>query len=224
MIEWINCKDRLPSINEEVIFRATTSYINVGCLTKDLHWESNSKDIQGNQKVYTANEVTHWSEINLPEDKVKACEEKELDITEITSLSLSFYAMRILKDSVEQGYARRPVVSDFRVDYVDIVDRLLASGLIQVVEPTEDMLKYNRFSSEESKQSFINEFMFCVPTSLGKLLVALMKERSEALRILNEKLTNEMKSLKFDIASNILKSCGFDLNEIISENCDDRLE
>ena len=100
----------------------------------------------------------------------------------------------------------------------------MASGLIQVVEPTEDMLKYNRFSSEESKQSFISEFMFCVPTSLGKLLVALMKERSEALRILNAKLTNEMKSLKFDIASNILKSCGFDLNEIISENCDDRLE
>lgn len=221
MIKWISCKDRLPVVYERVIFIAEGSYINIGCLGDDLIWESEEQDTYGRQELYKHEKVTHWSEINDPEDTVEENDEKELDIANIISLSLTGGALGIVKRAVEGGYTRCPIKSEVGVDYVSLVSRLSNSGLIKVVNPTEEMLRHVSFKDEDSKKQFINKFMFCIPTGLGKLVVAMVKEKESAVQKTRTNLRNDMKKLKFDIASNLLESVGLDLDEMISENADD---
>ena len=221
MIKWISCKDRLPVVYERVIFIAEGSYINIGCLGNDLIWESEEQDTYGRQELYKPEEVTHWSQINDPEDTVEENDEKELDIANIISLSLTGGALGIVKGAVEVGHTRCPIKSEVEVDYVSLVSRLSNSGLIKVVNPTEEMLRHVSFKDEESKKQFINKFMFCIPTWLGKLVVAMVKEKESAVQKTRTNLRNDMKKLKFDIASNLLDSIGLDLEEMISERVDD---
>lgn len=221
MIKWISCKDRLPVVYERVIFIAEGSYINIGCLGEDLIWESEEQDTYGRQELYKPEEVTHWSQINDPEDTVEENDEKELDIVSIISLSLTGGALGIVKRAVEVGHTRCPIKSEVEVDYVILVSRLSNSGLIKVVNPTEEMLRHVSFKDEESKKQFINKFMFCIPTWLGKLVVAMVKEKESAVQKTRTNLRNDMKKLKFDIASNLLDSIGLDLEEMISERVDD---
>ena len=224
MIKWISCKDRLPVVYERVIFIAEGSYINIGCLGDDLIWESEEQDTYGRQELYKHEEVTYWSEINDPEDTVKETDEKEFDIASIISLSLTGGALGIVKRAVEVGHTRCPIKPEVEVDYVSLVSRLSNSGLIKVVNPTEEMLKHVSFKDEESKKQFINKFMFCIPTWLGKLVVAMVKEKELAVQKTRTNLRNDMKKLKFDIASNLLESVGIDLDEMISEYANDKLE
>ena len=86
------------------------------------------------------------------------------------------------------------------------------------------MLRHVSFKDEESKKQFINKFMFCIPTELGKLVVAMVKEKESAVQKTRTNLRNDMKKLKFDIASSLLESVGIDLDEMISEYADDKLE
>lgn len=221
MIKWISCKDRLPAVGDRVIFIAEGSYINIGSLGDDLIWESEEQDTYGRQELYKHEEVTHWSEINDPEDAVEETDEKEFDIASIISLVLNGKAFVILKDAVKYNYARRPVKSEFGADYVDLISRLSNFGLIKVVDPTDEMLKHLSFQNEESKKKFISEYMFCIPTWIGKLIVAIMEERASSLRKVKEECKRDIKKLKFDIASNLLDSIGIDLDEMISECVDD---
>lgn len=221
MIKWISCKDRLPVVGDRVLFIAEGSYINIGFLGDDLIWESEEQDTYGRQELYKPEEVTHWSEINDPEDTVEENDEKELDIASIISLSLTGGALGIVKRAVEVGHTRCPTKSEVEVDYVSLVSRLSNSGLIKVVNPTEEMLRHVSFKDEESKKQFINKFMFCTPTELGKLVVAMVKEKESAVQKTRTNLRNDMKKLKFDIASSLLESVGIDLDEMISERDDD---
>ena len=221
MIKWISCKDRLPVVGDRVIFIAERSYINIGSLGDDLIWESEEQDTYGRQELYKPEEVTHWSQINDPEDTAEENDEKELDIASIISLSLIGGAIGIVKIAVEAGHTRCPVKSEVGVDYVSLVSRLSNSGLIKVVNPTEEMLRHVSFKDEESKKQFINKFMFCIPTWLGKLVVAMVKEKESAVKKTRTSLKNDMKKLKFDIASNLLESVGLDLEEMIPEHTDD---
>lgn len=221
MIKWISCKDRLPVVGDRVLFIAEGSYINIGFLGDDLIWESEEQDTYGRQELYKSEEVTHWSEINDPEDTVEENDEKELDIASIISLSLTGGALGIVKGAVESGHTRCPVKSEVGVDYVSLVSRLSNSGLIKVVNPTEKMLRHVSFKDEDSKKQFISKFMFCIPTWLGKLVVAMVKEKELAVQKTRTNLRNDMKKLKFDIASNLLDSVGLDLEEMISERVDD---
>lgn len=224
MIKWISCKDRLPVVYERVIFIAEGSYINIGCLGNDLIWESEEQDTYGRQELYKPEEVTHWSQINDPEDTVEENDEKELDIANIISLSLTGGALGIVKGAVGSGHTRCPIKSEVGVDYVSLVSRLSNSGLIKVVNPTEEMLRHISFKDEDSKKQFISKFMFCIPTELGKLVVAMVKEKESAVQKTRTNLRNDMKKLKFDIASNLLESVGLDLDEMISEYANDKLE
>lgn len=224
MIKWISCKDRLPVVGDRVIFIAEGSYINIGFLRNDLIWESDEQDTYGRQELYSHDKVTHWSEINDPEDTVEENDEKELDIANIISLSLTGGALGIVKRAVEGGYTRCPIKSEVGVDYVSLVSRLSNSGLIKVVNPTEEMLRHVSFKDEDSKKQFISKFMFCTPTELGKLVVAMVKEKESAVQKTRTNLRNDMKKLKFDIASSLLESVGIDLDEMISEYADDKLE
>lgn len=224
MIKWISCKDRLPVVYERVIFIAEGSYINIGVLRDDLIWESDEQDTYGRQELYKPEKVTHWSEINDPEDAVEENNEKELDIASIVSLSLTGGAIGIVKMAAEVGHTRCPVKSEVGSDYVSLVSRLSNSGLIKVVNPTEEMLRHISFKDEDSKKQFISKFMFCIPTELGKLVVAMVKEKESAVKKTRTNLRNDMKKLKFDIASNLLGSIGLDLDEMISEYANDKLE
>lgn len=221
MIKWVSCKERLPVVGDRVIFIAEGSYINIGYLGDDLIWESEEQDTYGRQKLYKPEEVTHWSQINDPEDTVEENDEKELDIASIISLSLIGGAIGIVKRAVEVGHTRCPIKSEVEVDYVSLVSRLSNSGLIKVVNPTEEMLRHVSFKDEDSKKQFISKFMFCTPTELGKLVVAMVKEKESAVQKTRTNLRNDMKKLKFDIASNLLDSIGLDLEEMISERVDD---
>lgn len=224
MIKWVSCKERLPVVGDRVIFIVEGSYINIGYLGYDLIWESEEQDTYGRQELYKPEEVTHWSQINDPEDTVEENDEKELDIANIISLSLTGGALGIVKRAVEVGHTRCPIKSGVEVDYVSLVSRLSNSGLIKVVNPTEEMLRHVSFKDEESKKQFINKFMFCIPTELGKLVVAMVKEKESAVQKTRTNLRNDMKKLKFDIASSLLESVGIDLDEMISEYADDKLE
>lgn len=224
MIKWVSCKERLPVVGDRVIFIAEGSYINIGYLGDDLIWESEEQDTYGRQKLYKPEEVTHWSQINDPEDTVEENDEKELDIASIISLSLIGEAIGIVKRAVEVGHTRCPIKSEVEVDYVSLVSRLSNSGLIKVVNPTEEMLRHVSFKDEDSKKQFISKFMFCTPTELGKLVVAMVKEKESAVQKTRTNLRNDMKKLKFDIASSLLESVGLDLDEMISEYANDKLE
>lgn len=221
MIKWISCKDRLPVVGDRVLFIAEGSYINIGFLGDDLIWESEEQDTYGRQELYKNEEVTHWSEINDPDEKVVDNSEKELDIASIISLALNGRAFVTVKDAVKYNYARRPIKSEFGEDYVSLISKLSNSGLIKVVDPTEEMLKHLSFQNEESKKEFISKYMFCIPTELGKLVVALMEERASSLQKARDEHKRDIKKLKFDIASNLLESIGIDLDEMISERDDD---
>ena len=224
MIKWVSCKERLPVVGDRVIFVAEGSYINIGYLGDDLIWESEEQDTYGRQELYKPEEVTHWSQINDPEDTVEENDEKELDIANIISLSLTGGALGIVKIAVGSGHTRCPIKSEVGVDYVSLVSRLSNSGLIKVVNPTEEMLRHISFKDEDSKKQFISKFMFCIPTELGKLVVAMVKEKESAVQKTRTNLRNDMKKLKFDIASSLLESVGIDLDEMISEYADDKLE
>lgn len=221
MIKWVSCKERLPVVGDRVIFIAEGSYINIGYLGNDLIWESEEQDTYGRQELYKNEEVTHWSGINDPDEKVVEDSEKELDIASIISLALPGRAFIIVKDAVKYNYVRRPIKSEFGVDYVSLISKLSNSGLIKVVDPTEEMLKHILFRTEESKKKFISEHMFCIPTQLGKLIVTLMEERASSLQKVRAECKRDIKKLKFDIASNLLESVGIDLDEMISERVDD---
>lgn len=208
-------------VGDRVIFIAEGSYINIGYLGYDLIWESEEQDTYGRQELYKPEEVTHWSQINDPEDTVEENDEKELDIASIISLSLIGGAIGIVKRAVEVGHTRCPIKSEVEVDYVSLVSRLSNSGLIKVVNPTEEMLRHVSFKDEDSKKQFISKFMFCTPTELGKLVVAMVKEKESAVQKTRTNLRNDMKKLKFDIASSLLESVGIDLDEMISERVDD---
>lgn len=224
MIKWISCKERLPVVGDRVIFIAEGSYINIGSLGDNLIWESEEQDTYGRPELYKHEKVTHWSEINDPDEKVVDDSEKELDIASIVSLALPGRSFIVVKDVVKYNYVRRPIKSEFGVDYVSLISKLSNSGLIKVVDPTEEMLKHISFQNEESKKKFINEYMFCIPTGLGKLIVAIMEERANSLQKVREECKRDIKKLKFDIASNLLDSIGIDLDEMISEHADDQLE
>lgn len=221
MIKWISCKDRLPVVGDRVLFIAEGSYINIGFLGDNLIWESEEQDTYGRQELYKPEEVTHWSEINDPEDTVEENDEKELDIASIISLALNGTAFNIVKMATESGYTRRPVKSEAEEDYVSLISRLSNSGLIKVVDPTDEMLKHLSFQNEESKKKFISKYMFCIPTGLGRLIVAIMEERAKSVQKARNEHKRDIKKLKFDIASNLLDSIGLDLEEMISERDDD---
>lgn len=221
MIKWVSCKDRLPVVGDRVIFSAEGSYINIGFLRNDMIWESDEQDTYGRQELYKHEKVTHWSQINDPEDTVEEIGGIDLNIGHIISLMLPGTTFHIVKTAVDAGYTRCPVKSEIGVDYVNLVSRLSNSGLIKVVNPTEEMLRNVSFKDEESKKQFINKFMFCIPTRLGKLVVALMDERNKSLQEVKADYKKDVKKLKFDIASNLLESIGLDLDEMISERVDD---
>ena len=81
-------------------------------------------------------------------------------------------AFTILSDIIKRGYAKREKGTDRAKTIPAMLENgllengLLENGLLEEVEPTEEMMKYIRFSDEQHKQDYIDKMYFLDITAL----------------------------------------------------------
>lgn len=126
----------------------------------------------------------------------------------ITALK-NYGSFTILNDITKHGYARRAKDND-RSKTIPI---LLESGIIESVAPTEFMLRFVRFETEESKQNFINEFYFLTITEKGRLVYELLKWQKESVKEEREIARKASYEERRNIAKGLLKIVGMDIDE-----------
>ena len=85
-------------------------------------------------------------------------------------------AFTILSDIIKRGYAKR----EKGTDRTKTIPAMLENGLLEEVEPTEEMMKYIRFSDEQHKQDYIDKMYFLDITDKGRLAFELLKFWREA--------------------------------------------
>lgn len=116
----------------------------------------------------------------------------------------------ILCDIIKQGYAKREKGTE-RAKTIPI---MLENGLIEEVEPTEEMMKYIRFSDEQHKQDYINIMYFLNITEKGRLVFELLKLWREA----QKEGIKQVEQARFDeqrrIAKSLLNTIGIDIDDI----------
>ena len=121
----------------------------------------------------------------------------------------------ILGDIIKQGYAKR----EKGTERAKTIPVMLENGLVEEVEPTEEMLKYIRFSDEQHKQDYINVMYFLNITDKGRLVFELLKLWREAQR----EGIKQAEQARFDeqrrIALSLLNTIGIDIDDI-TENED----
>ena len=124
-------------------------------------------------------------------------------------------AFTILSDIIKQGYAKREKGTE-RAKTIPI---MLDNGLIEEVEPTEEMMKYIRFSDEQHKQDYINVMYFLNITDKGRLVFELLKLWREA----QKECIKQAEQARFDeqrkIAKSLLNTIGIHIDDI-TENED----
>lgn len=128
----------------------------------------------------------------------------------------NYGSFNILSDIIKQGYAKREKGTE-RAKTIPI---MLENGLVEEVEPTEEMMKYIRFSDEQHKQDYIDAMYFLNITDKGQLVFELLKlwreEQKEAIK--------QAEQVRFDeqirIAKSLLNTIGIDIDDI-TENEDE---
>lgn len=119
-------------------------------------------------------------------------------------------SFNILSDIIKQGYAKREKGTE-RAKTIPI---MLDNGLIEEVEPTEEMMKYIRFSDEQHKQDYINAMYFLNITDKGRLVFELLKLWREA----QKETIKQAEQARFDeqirIAKSLLNTIGIDIDDL----------
>ena len=91
---------------------------------------------------------------------------------------------------------------------------MLENGLIEVAEPTEEMMRYIRFSDEQHKQDYIDVIYFLNITDKGRLVFELLKLWREE----QKEVIKQAEQARFDeqirIAKSLLNTIGIDINNI----------
>lgn len=127
----------------------------------------------------------------------------------------NYGSFNILSDIIKQGYAKREKGTE-RAKTVAI---MLDNGLIEEVEPTEEMMKYISFSDEQRKQDYISVMYFLNITDKGRLVFELLKlwreEQKEGIKQVEQARFDE----KRRIAKSLLNTIGVDIDDI-TENED----
>lgn len=88
----------------------------------------------------------------------------------------NYGSFTILGDIIKQGYAKREKGTE-RAKTIPI---MLENGLIEEAEPTEEMMRYIRFSDEQHKQDYIDGMYFLNISDKGHLVFELLKLWREA--------------------------------------------
>ena len=118
-------------------------------------------------------------------------------------------AYAILNDIAKQGYCRRTKDNE-RAKTVPI---LVDNGIVESVAPTESMLRFLRFVSEQSKQDFIAKNYFLTITEKGRLVFELLKWQKESVKAERERAAQENYNTRKNIAEKLLKIVGMELGE-----------
>jgi hypothetical protein len=127
----------------------------------------------------------------------------------------NYGSFNILSDIIKQGYAKREKGTE-RAKTIPI---MLDNGLIEEVEPTEEMMKYIRFSDEQHKQDYINVMYFLNITDKGRLVFELLKlwreEQKEGIKQVEQARFDEQRK----IAKSLLNTIWINIDDL-TENED----
>lgn len=127
----------------------------------------------------------------------------------------NYGSFNILSDIIKQGYAKR----EKHTERAKTIPIMLENGLIEEVDPTEEMMKYIRFSDEQHKQDYINVMYFLNITDKGRLVFELLKLWREA----QKECIKQAEQVRFDeqrrIALSLLNTIGINIDNI-TENED----
>lgn len=127
----------------------------------------------------------------------------------------NYGSFTILGDILKQGYAKREKGTG-RAKTILI---MLENGLIEEVEPSEEMMKHIRFSDKQHKQDYINRMYFLNITDKGRLVFELLKLWREAQRDGIKQAEQAIFDEKRKIAKSLLNTIGIDIDDI-TENED----
>lgn len=127
----------------------------------------------------------------------------------------NYGSFNILSDIIKQGYAKREKGTE-RAKTIPI---MLENGLIEEAEPTEEMMRYIRFSDEQHKQDYINVMYFLNITDKGRLVFELLKlwreEQKEGIKQADQVRFDEQRK----IAKSLLNTIGINIDDL-TENED----
>lgn len=122
----------------------------------------------------------------------------------------NYGSFTIFYNIIEQGYAKREKGTE-RAKTIPI---MLDNGLIEEVEPTEEMMRYIRFSDEQHKQDYINIMYFLNITDKGRLVFELLKLWREE----QKEVIKQAEQVRFDeqirIAKSLLNTIGINIDDI----------
>lgn len=122
----------------------------------------------------------------------------------------NYGAFTILGDIIKQGYAKR----EKHTERAKTIPVMLNNGLIEEVEPTEEMMKYISFSDEQRKQDYISVMYFLNITEKGRLVFELLKLWREA----QKETIKQAEQARFDekrkIALSLLNTIGIDIDDL----------
>lgn len=122
----------------------------------------------------------------------------------------NYGSFNILSDIIKQGYAKREKCTE-RAKTIPI---MLENGLIEEVEPTEEMMRFIRFSDEQHKQDYIDVMYFLNITDKGRLVFELLKlwreEQKETIKQAEQARFDEQRR----IALSLLNTIGIDIDDI----------
>lgn len=127
----------------------------------------------------------------------------------------NYGSFTIFYNIIEQGYAKREKGTE-RAKTIPI---MLDNGLIEEVEPTEEMMHYIRFSDEQHKQDYIDVMYFLNITDKGRLVFELLKlwrgEQRDGIKQVEQARFDEQRK----IALSLLNTIGINIDDI-TENED----
>ena len=122
----------------------------------------------------------------------------------------NYGSFNILSDIIKQGYAKR----EKSTERAKTIPVMLDNGLIEEVEPTEEMMRYIRFSDEQHKQDYIDVMYFLNITDKGRLVFELLKlwreEQKEGIKQVEQARFDEQRK----IAKSLLNTIGIDIGDI----------
>lgn len=125
----------------------------------------------------------------------------------------NYGAYAILNEIVKQGYTKH-IKGSVPAQTVPV---LLEHGIIEDVKATEFMRRHLHFSSEQSKQNYIENTYFLEITDKGRLVYELTKWQKESLkeerRRSNQAVANERKR----IGQSLLNAVGIDLEDLTDD-------
>lgn len=125
----------------------------------------------------------------------------------------NYGAYSILENCTAHGYCRRAKDND-RSKTVPI---MAEHEIIEIVDPTESMLRHVRFETEQSKQNFINEFYFLIITEKGRLVFELLKWQKESVTAERQRIAQENYNDRKNMAEKLLKAVGMDLSDFTDQ-------